>query len=412
MLFVAQELLEGASAMTRLFFLVSISHRNSLNCTMFLYQKTRRFFAQITGGLEQMGSEEIDQLGGKRITAAYRGLHFDADNDALYRINYQSRLLTRVLAPLRTFKCHTPEVLYKEAKELSWQQLFAADQTFAIAANVSNSKIKHSQYAALKLKDAIADHFMEEVGRRPSVERRNPDVWINLHIHQNQTTISLDTSGGSLHKRGYRVARVDAPMQETLAAAILELSEWHGERPLYDPMCGSGTLLAEAAMRYCKIPPGMLRKQFGFQLLPDYESQRFRQLQALSKAELQKLPPGLIAGSDSAVKAVASTSKNLDRLPLEGKIRIKRADFRTLPGFANTTIVCNPPYGLRLGNKSKLPAFYKDLGDFLKQRCTGSTAYIYFGEREFIRYLGLRPSWKKPLLNANLDGRLLKVELF
>ena len=226
----------------------------------FVYQHSERYFAQVAGGMEEMAADELCRLGAEEPSLAYRGLYFNAGKAALYRINYQSRLINRVLAPLFIFKCHSAKYLYIQASKISWPALFTPENTFAVFASVSHSHIRHSKYAAQKLKDAIVDTFRRQTGKRPDVERHTPDVWINLYIINNRATISLDTSGGSLHRRGYRVKSVEAPMQETFAAAILLLSEWTGDTPLHDPMCGSGTLLAEALM-ICSQTPAALDEE-------------------------------------------------------------------------------------------------------------------------------------------------------
>jgi len=238
---------------------------------MYIYQEKNRYFAQIADGLEELGAEELLELGATDIRTVYRGLHFQADQDALYRINYTSRLITRVLAPLLSFKCHDTDYLYKRTREINWLDFLDESQTFAVFANVSNSHINHSQFAALRVKDAVVDFFRDDCGKRPSIDTESPHVWFNVFIEQNQATISVDCSGGSLHKRGYRQSTVEAPMQETLAAAIIRITEWDGERPLYDPMCGSGTLLSEAALKLSRTPSAWQRKHFGFKALPDYE---------------------------------------------------------------------------------------------------------------------------------------------
>lgn len=219
-----------------------------------------------------MAIEELKRLGAEKITPGVRGAHFSADRAALYRINYLARLITRVLAPLMSFPCRDRDDLYRVGSAIEWAQMFSPDQTFGVFSNVSgNPHITHSNFASLCLKDAVADHFRVNCGRRPNVDRTNPDIWLNLHIDKAHGAISIDTSGGSLHRRGYRNETVVAPMQEILAAAIVELTGWQGEKPLYDPMCGSGTLLCEAMMRYCRIPSGYLKKSFGFGFLPDFD---------------------------------------------------------------------------------------------------------------------------------------------
>ena len=379
---------------------------------MFDYQRTNRFFAQVSEEMGVLGVEELTGLKARNIRPAYRGVYFEADKAALYRINYTSRYLTRVLAPLLTFNCHTTEYLYKKAKGLNWGEFFSADNSFAIFATVTHSQITHSQYAALCLKDAMVDHFRESHGKRPRIDRMNPDVWINLHIAYNRATISLDTSGGSLHRRGYKQATVEAPMQETVAAAIIRLTEWDGSRPLYDPMCGSGTLLMEALMHYCRIPSGLLRKRFGFECLPDFDRSLWLALKGKADEAIRPLSSGLIAGSDLSREAVEAARKNTAYLPYGNEIGLKVCDFQRIEGLPNTTIVSNPPYGVRQGTKENAGRLYRLLGDFLKQRCQGATAYIYFGDRRLIPEIGLKPAWKRPLKNGGLDGRLAKFEIY
>ncbi len=379
---------------------------------MFEYQRTNRFFAQIAGGVEDLGVEELSRLKAKNIEPTFRGIHFEADQPALYRINYFSRFLTRILAPLTCFSCEGTDSIYQNAMAIDWAELFSVDHTFAIFANVSHSKITHSQYAALRLKDAIVDFFREKFGKRPSVEKINPDVWINLHIESDQATISLDTSGGSLHRRGYRKNSVEAPMQETIAAAIIHFTEWDGTKLIYDPMCGSGTLLSEALMARCQIPAGYLRKRFGFEFLPDFEQRTWQSVRQEADQQIRELPDKLIAGSDISSKAVEAARTNLRCLPDGRKINLEVMDFHNIEKLNDCIIVCNPPYGIRLGDKKNLGQLYTSLGDFLKHRCQGSTAFIYFGNRDFLKHIGLKPSWKKPLENGGLDGRLAKFEIY
>lgn len=378
----------------------------------FEYIQSRRFFAQIAGGMEEFGKEELAELGAADIKTAFRGLYFNADNKVLYTVNYQSRLITRLLAPLLTFDCHSTDYLYKTAKAIPWQEIFSADHTFAVYATVSDSKITHSKYASLRLKDAIVDYFRELTGIRPNVEKQYPDIWINLHIEHNRAVISVDTSGGSLHRRGYRKQTGTAPMQETLAAAIIRLTGWEGKKPLIDPMCGSGTLLLEAMMHYCHIPAAYLRQKFGFEFLPDFDRKLWQRVRKNADAKIRELPEDLICGSDISRSAVGQSIRNSQSFPQGRGIPFNTKDYRDIKLVHDSMIVTNPPYGIRMGKGSDLTRFYQELGDFLKQRCQGSTAYIYFGEREYIKNIGLKPTWKIPLVNGALDGRLVKYELY
>jgi putative N6-adenine-specific DNA methylase len=379
---------------------------------LFAYQHNQRYFAQIAEGLEDLGAAELQKLGAVGIRCAFRGLHFEADPAALYRINYQSRLVTRVLAPLATFPCHSTDSLYRQARQIPWKAILNVDQTLAVFANLSKSRIRHSQYAALCLKDAVVDYFREDSGRRPDVRRIDPDVGINLFIENDRAVISLDTSGGSLHRRGYRREGVDASMQETVAAAIIQWTEWSGSRPLVDPMCGSGTLLAEALMHCCRIPAAFLRQRFGFEQLPDFDRSLWTAVKISADRNIRPLPAGLIAGSDVAAQAVASARANLQQLPHGATVPLERLDYRRRRDLAERVIVCNPPYGLRLQPQADLAEFYRTLGDFLKRRCAGAEAYLYFGNRDMLKHIGLKPAWKRPLKNGGIDGRLVKFALY
>jgi putative N6-adenine-specific DNA methylase len=379
---------------------------------IYSYQKNNRFFAQIADGMEELGVEELTRLGAEEVKPTFRGLYFSADKEALYRINYTARIISRVLAPLMTFDCHSTDYLYKTARTIPWTDLFSLDKTFVISATVSNSKIRHSQYAGLVLKDAIVDSFRDRYNERPNVERINADICFNLHISHNKATIYLDTSGGSLHRRGYRQEALDAPMQETLAAAIIRLSGWDGQTPLYDPMCGSGTLLFEALMHYCRVPSAYLRESFGFRFMPDFDELIWDSIKREAQENIRPLTKGLIAGSDSSSQAIEIARMNSRNLPSGRNVRLSKCKFQDIESIRDTTIVCNPPYGLRMKNNMDMGTFMREFGDFLKQRCTGSAAYVYFGNRDLIKKVGLRSAWKKPLKNGPLDGRLVKYELY
>jgi len=378
----------------------------------FEYLRSRRFFAQIANGMEDLGKSELAELGGEDIKNVYRGLYFNADNEILYRINYQSRLITRVVAPLLTFDCHSADYLYKTAMQIPWHTLFTIKNTFAVFASVSHSKITHSKYAALRLKDAVVDYFKEQTGDRPNVETLNPDIWLNLHIERNRAVISVDTSGGSLHRRGYRSQAGSAPMQETLAAAIIRLTGWQGEKPLIDPMCGSGTLLLEALMAYCKIPAGYFRKRFGFEYLPNYDEQLWNSIRKAVDKKIRPLPEGLLSGSDISRHAIEDVVRNSKNFTFGRNIQIRASDYRDIESINDSVIVTNPPYGIRMGKEKDMGLFYRELGDYLKQYCRNSKAYVYFGDREYIKELGLKSSFKIPLVNGALDGRLVKYELY
>ncbi|RTZ98503.1 MAG: class I SAM-dependent RNA methyltransferase [Deltaproteobacteria bacterium] len=380
--------------------------------TTYTYQRDLRYFVKTADGIQDACAEELAGLGAGDISPEFRGIHFKADTAVFYHINYLTRLASRCLAPLVSFGCPDTDVLYRKAKQLRWEDFFVGDRTFAVSATVSNSRISHSKYASLRLKDAIADYFREKTGRRPDVSVRDPDILLHLHIRNNRADISLDASGGALHRRGYREETGPAPMQETVAAAIIHLSQWDGSQPLYDPMCGSGTLLCEALMRYCRVPSGIFRRRFGFECLPDFDAALWQKVKKQADAQIRKLPENLIAGSDLSQEAVDAARVNIMGLNDGKNVRLKAFDFNDLPALEGHIIVTNPPYGIRMGKDTDLDAFYKRLGDFLKQKCNGSAAYIYFGDRKYIKKIGLKTSWKKPIKAGGLDGRLAKYELY
>jgi putative N6-adenine-specific DNA methylase len=379
---------------------------------MYLYQKSNRYFAQVADDIKEIAESEIISMGAEETKQVYRGISFRADFKTLYKINYYSRLASRFLAPLIEFDCHSERYLYKTASQIKWEEFLNPSMTFAVFSSVANSSIKHSKYAALCLKDAIVDYFKERLGERPSIDTTQPDIWLNLHIENNMATISLDTSGGSLHRRGYRKNTVMTPMVETLAAAIIRYSGWDMNTPMCDPFCGSGTLLCEAYMLATNTPAAILRARFGFERLPDFDKGIWDQVRNEAKKNIISMPKGLISGSDMSQEAVKYSLTNLSAIDHDRIVSVQKKDLFDMDGINGRVIICNPPYGIREGKGSDLSGFYKKFGDFLKNRCKGSTAYIYFGERRYIKDIGLKSGWKRPLSNGGLDGRLVKYELY
>ncbi len=376
-----------------------------------LYRETGQYFGQLSTGAEACGRDELAELGATDIKPGYLGCYFRADQRTAYDIVYRTRIFSRILAPLVVFDCHSDKYLYRTAQQIDWSGFLTLTKTFAIAANVADSHIRNSQYAGQILKDAIVDQFRERTGQRPNVDTRNPDLLLNLYIHQNKARISVDLGGGSLHKRGYRAGSVEAPMQETLAAAIVRLSGWDGRQPLHDPFCGSGTILCEAFMKTAQIPAAYLRKKFGLLRLPDFDPAVWNQVRTGANGAIRQ-PSAPIGGSDIDAQAVQSVRANRALLPGGDAIKVRRADFHDLEGFADTAIVTNPPYGIRLGDTEGTALLLKEFGDFLKQKCTGSTACIYFGDAALAKKLGLKPEWKQPLRAGGLDGVLCKYALY
>jgi putative N6-adenine-specific DNA methylase len=391
---------------------------------MFDYQKTSQYFAQVAGSLEEDAAAELGELGATQVEAVHRGVRFSAPADVVYRVAYASRLVGKVLAPLRSFRARDPEELYERARDLRWDLLIDNRDTFSVFGNVAGELFTHSQYASLKVKDAIVDSIRDRTGARPDVDRENADVRVGLHVIEDRATLYLEATGGSLHRRGYRRAAGEAPMKETLAAAIIRFTGWTGfapveqaeaapaRVPLYDPVCGSGTLLAEALMHAARIPTAYLRKKHGFERFPDFNASAWKDVKRDLDSRIREVPPDLIAGSDVSQEAVESARLNLRALPGGERVSVRVADFRRLTGFESGVLVANPPYGIRLGDPEEVRELYRELGDFLKQRCKGSSAFIYVGDRDLLRAIGLRPSAKKALVTGNLDGRCCRFDIF
>ncbi len=381
---------------------------------MFKYEEHEEYFAVVQRGLEEIALEELEELGAESCRTVFCGVKFKADRAVLYKINYCVRTVSRILAPLVSFACHSEKVLYSRVKDIEWERLLKKNGSFAVFASVSGSKINHSHFASLKVKDAIADYFMDKHNVRPDVDKESPDLWVNLNIRDNKATISVDTSGGVLHKRGYRVDSVKAPLQETLAAAMLRISGWNGDVPFYDPMCGSGTILIEAVMKYCRIPAAFKREHFGFFQLPDFDKNIWKQVKAEADAGIIECPSEFFGGSDLTKRSVVATGENLRELPGDvwKKVRIKKRDFRDIESLENCVIVTNPPYGVRLGKDEEPDLLYKEFGDFLKKKCTGTTAHILCGSTALVKKIGLRVSKRTQLYNGSIETRLARVELY
>jgi putative N6-adenine-specific DNA methylase len=379
---------------------------------LYEYQKDNRYFAQVTGLMESLCEQELNELGAKNTKIVYRGIYFEADVNTIYRINYNSRLITRILAPLKVFKCRDTDALKKVAAKIQWEDFLSVNKTFAITASASNSRITNSLYALQCLKDGIADYFRDKYGKRPDVETSNPDVRFNLHIEKDTAVISLDTSGESLHKRGYRLLAGEAPMQETLAAAIIRISGWKGDRPLTDLMCGSGTILCEALMHYCRIPAQKLRTIFGFTNLPEFDKDEWEKIKNEYDNQIRPLPEGIISGNDKSLEAIKVARKNLARLPFHNAVELTCKPFQKIKQFEDGIIITNPPYGMRLGKADEVKELYTSLGDFLKNNCRGTTSYIYTGDPSLRKSIGLKTFRRIPLTNGKLEGVLVQIDSY
>jgi putative N6-adenine-specific DNA methylase len=371
------------------------------------------FFATAAKGVEEVLADEVSRLGVSEVTLEKGGVRFKGDMATCYRANLWLRTAQRVLMPIAGFSCESPQHLYEGVRSVPWQQYLTPDMTLAVSCNLRDSKITHSGFAALKTKDAIVDSIRDTFGRRPDVDSRAPDLQVNLHLVRNHCTVSLDTSGVSLDKRGYRLDKKEAPLRETLAAAIIELSGWDGSVPLVDPMCGSGTIPVEAALKASRRAPGLTRPGFGFQRWSSYDAVAWSAvLKEAQEQALESLPVPIL-GSDLSGSALEMARKNADRAGVGGLVSFSRSGIgECITPSSPGILLCNPPYGVRLGDEEMLQGLYKKLGDTLKKSFQGYTAYILTGNPQLASCVGLRPSRRIVLFNGPIECRLLRYEVY
>ena len=353
--------------------------------------------AKTFAGLELVLADELKAIGAESISVERRAVSFWGNQELLYKANFCLRTALKILKPVAEFDVTKREQLYNLAKKVVWTDYLALGKTFAIDSTIQSEIFVNSMYASLKVKDAIADHFRDATGKRPSVNTIDPDIRINVYLMGNHCILSLDSSGESLHKRGYRVGQGEAPLNEVLAAGMILLSGWHGEKNFLDPMCGSGTLLIEAAMIAQGIPPGIYRKSFGFERWPDFNEKLFGDIY---NAEYETEFDGKIAGSDISAKDISIAKANIKNAGLSKKIEVEIKDIRTLePPFANGIIITNPPYGERIKPQS-ISELYTSIGNTLKNKFTGFEAWIISGSVDGLKSIGLKPSKKIELFNG------------
>lgn len=363
-------------------------------------------------GLEDVLAKEIAQLGGTDIEIGTRAVSFNGDLRTLYQVNLHSRVALRVLTPIYKFRAHNETVFYKRMRRFDWTKLFTLEQTFKINATVSGDYFTHSKYIGLKTKDAICDLFrLKHEQQRPNISLEEPDFLIDVHCRGRDITVSLDSSGDSLHKRGYRQSRRHAPLNEVLAAGMLMLSSWNGSTPLYDPMCGSGTILTEAYMIARNIPPRYARKNFGFMNWGDYDETLWTQVVKESENHQRPLIAS-ISGSDIESDQIRDTQLLIDQLGWD-EITLQTQDFfNSEKPNESGTIIINPPYGIRVGEEESMIEFYKSIGDTFKQKYQGWTAWVLSGNKTAIKRLGLRTSKKLTLFNGSLECKYHKYDLY
>jgi 23S rRNA (guanine2445-N2)-methyltransferase len=372
-----------------------------------------RFFATCARGIEPVLAGELRELGASEVEVGRGGVHFVGNKTLLYKANLWLRTAIRVLYPILEATVTSPEELYEAVRTVDWSQYLTPDHTLAVDCNVRDSRITHSKYAALKTKDAICDQFMDQCGRRPSVDVEKPMVGLNLHIYKDQAVLSMDSSGDSLHKRGYRPILTKAPLNEALAAAIVLFTGWKGDVPVIDPMCGSGTLPIEAAWIALHRPPGLTRKHFGFQGWMDYDVKLWTDLRDEARRGVLKKLPAPIVGCDVRKDAISFSRSNARAAGIGHLIHFEVCDvaeFRPPPGPPGV-IVCNPPYGERIGEEKDLRALYQTLGTVLRERCSAWSAFVFTGNARLARFIGMPPAAQTPLFNGKIPCRLLRFDL-
>ncbi len=362
-------------------------------------------------GLEDVLFNELKNLGAINLIKGNRMVEFVGNQEMLYKANFHLRTALKILKPIFEFKVKNEDQLYKSIQTIDWSTYFDLEGTFAVDSVVFSNYFTHTKYVALKVKDAIVDQFRDKYGKRPDVDVDDPDLRINIHISNETCTVSLDSSGDSLHKRGYRIKANKAPLNEVLAAGMILLSGWDKKSLFIDPMCGSGTLVIEAAMMAHNIPPGLYRKKFGFESWKDFNSELLEDIYEEESPE-NKIDINII-GADISEIATRITSENIDNAALKKKIEVITKPINDFipPKDECGTIITNPPYGERL-KKDEINSFYKELGDKFKNSFKGYNIWLISSNFGAIKNIGLHPSKKMTLYNGALECKFLNYEIY
>ena len=370
-----------------------------------------KMLAKTLYGLEEILAQELRRLGASGVEIGTRNVTFEGDLGFMYKANLCCRTAIKILKPIRSFNVFTEADVYKKVYEIPWENYMDVDGTLAVDATVFSEQFTHSKYIALKTKDAIVDRFRDKEGRRPDVDLDHPTLRVNIHIDRNICTLSLDSSGQSLHKRGYKVASTMAPINEVLAAGIIMLSGWSGQCNFLDPMCGSGTLLTEAAMIACNIPPNLNREEFGFETWPDFDVDLY---ELIENAALKKIKDFhfKIEGFDIEADIVDKAKENINSANLQEFISVRKQDFfeSKKENDHSLFIVFNPPYDERIQVDAE--KLYTSIGATLKHGYPGTQAWMITSNMEALKHVGLRPSRRIRLYNGKLESKLVKYEMY
>lgn len=380
-------------------------------CTIFApCMKETTLIAKTFQGLEEVLAGELIELGANNVQIGRRMVSFTGDKEMLYRANFHLRTAVRVLMPVMTFRAGSPDDIYAEVKQFAWEDIITEGKTFSVDSVTAGEEFPNSRFVTYRVKDAIVDRFREREGKRPSISVSNPDIRLNIHASEGVCTLSLDSSGESLHLRGYRVASVDAPLNEVLAAGIIMLSGWKGETDLYDPFCGSGTLLVEAALIAKGIAPGLFRRKFAFENWGDFDADLLSRIYEDDSREREFHHH--IYGFDRDIAAVKAAEANARSARVADCITVAERDVHDFEKPAEPSVmVTNPPYGDRLPSEGLLD-LYTVLGERLKNAFTGGTAWVISSREELLRKIGMRHSVRYQLYNGKLDCDLRKYQIF
>ncbi len=362
-------------------------------------------------GLEDTLADECKKLGAVNIETLTRAVSCEGDMGTIYKLNYQCRTALRILVPLTSFRAEDEEQVYNNITHFEWKDIFDANQTFAVSSTLVQSQLNHTHYVSLKAKDAIADYFRKVGGTRPDVDTENPDFLIQVHISKDYCTVYLDSTGENLYKRGWRVEGHLAPLNEVLAAGIIQISGWNNIAPVVDFMCGSGTLLIEAAMLALQIPAGFYRKHYAFAKWKDYDAALWKTIKDAADNKIIERPLRMY-GSDNDMRAVEATLANVNNVQLQEFIHVEKKNFMDCSKqFEVGKIFVNPPYDVRISLDDAV-AFYKDLGNIFKRNYAGWQAHVLAGNLEAAKFIGLKPNRKHLLYNGPIECKLLSFNLF
>jgi putative N6-adenine-specific DNA methylase len=371
------------------------------------------YFATVARGLESLAAEELTTIGATDIVPGFCGVSFQGDRELLYRVNLWARLPFRVLVKLGDLPSIDDDELFASIQSIDWGQYLTPDLTMAVTVTGKNPQLNHSHFTAVQVKRAITAQQTQQFGERSNVDIDDPDVRINVHIEKDLCSVSLDSSGSSLHRRGYREAVGDAPLKESLAAALVKMSGWTPDLAFVDPLCGSGTLPLEATMQALNIAPGVFRESFGFERWLDFDPDLFDRLLKSAEASERKDLNLTIVGSDRNYDVIEQARSNALKSGVGSYIDFAVRELADVEAPAASGIVlCNPPYGERLGRGEDLGTFYKLLGDILKNRFKGWTAYVLSGNKELAKSIGLRSAARTAVYNGTLPCQLMKYEMY